>query len=71
MKRRWVSVSVVSYPINGGRDGGYRGYTVKRHPQDGDWRVDISTGDGRLLGRVRFKVDPNTAPVNPVSTTLD
>ena len=70
-RKRWVPVSVVSYSINGGRDGGYRGYTIKRHPQGGDWRVDISTGDGHLLGRVRFKVDPATPPIGAVSTTLD
>jgi hypothetical protein len=69
--KRWVAVSNVSYPINGGRDGGYRGYTIKRQPQPGDWRVDISTEGGRLLGRVRFKIDPTVAPQNAVETKLD
>ncbi|MBV9991717.1 MAG: DUF2914 domain-containing protein [Alphaproteobacteria bacterium] len=69
--KRWVAVSNVGYSINGGRDGGYRAYTIKRHPQPGDWRVDISTGDGRLLGRVRFKIDPTTPPGGAVETTLD
>lgn len=69
-RKRWVPVSVVSYPINGGRDGGYRGYTIKRNPGPGEWRVDISTGDGHLLGRVRFHVD-QTPPTNPVQQTLD
>jgi len=69
-RRRWLSVSVVTYPINGGRDGGYRGYTIKRRPQDGDWRVDISTGDRHLLGRVRFKL-VHTPPLNMVSTPLN
>ena len=40
----------------GGRDGGYRGYSVKGNPQAGDWRVDIETIDGRLVGRIRFTV---------------
>jgi hypothetical protein len=69
-RRRWVSVSTVTYPISGGRDGGYRGYTIKRNPQDGDWRVDIATGDGHLLGRVRFKL-VHTPPMNMVSTVLN
>ncbi len=69
--RRWIPVSVVTYPINGGRDGGYRGYTIKKHPQDGDWRVDIATADGRLLGRVRFKVDSTAAPGNLAQVKLD
>ena len=63
-------MSIVSYPINGGRDGGYRGYTIKSNPGPGEWRVDISTADGHLLGRVRFSVD-QTPPTNPVQQTLD
>ena len=69
--RRWMPVMDLSYPINGGRDGGYRGYTIKKHPQDGDWRVDIATADGRLLGRVRFKVDSTVAPGNLAQVKLD
>jgi hypothetical protein len=63
-------VSNVSYTINGGRDGGYRGYTIKRHPQAGDWRVDIRLAGGHLLGRVRFRIE-QAPPANPVSETLD
>ena len=69
-RKRWLPVSVVSYSINGGRDGGYRGYTVKRNPRPGVWRVDVATADGHLLGRVRFDVDL-TAPAAIVSRTLD
>ena len=53
---RWATKSVVTFPIMGGRDGGYRGYSVKGNPQAGDWRVDIETIDGRLVGRIRFNV---------------
>ncbi len=44
-RKRWVAVSNVSYPINGGRDGGYRGYTIKSHPDTGEWRVDFATAE--------------------------
>jgi hypothetical protein len=69
-RKRWIAVSNVSYTINGGRDGGYRGYTIKRNAQAGDWRVDIRLAGGHLLGRVRFRVD-QAPPVNLVSETLD
>ena len=69
-RKRWVAVSNVSYTINGGRDGGYRGYTIKRRPAAGEWRVDIATADGHLLGRVRFHVDP-APPLSTVTQTLD
>ena len=69
-RKRWVKVSTVTYPINGGRDGGYRGYTIKRNPAAGEWRVDFATSEGHLLGRERFNVE-QTPPVNPVSQNLD
>jgi hypothetical protein len=69
-RKRWVKVSNVSYPINGGRDGGYRGYTIKRNPAAGEWRVDFATADGHLLGRERFTVE-QTPPANSVTQQLD
>jgi hypothetical protein len=54
--RGWQSVSVVRFPITGGRDGGYRGYSIKSDPAPGRWRVDIETSDGLLIGRIPFFV---------------
>ncbi|MBV8976697.1 MAG: DUF2914 domain-containing protein [Alphaproteobacteria bacterium] len=68
--KRWVTVSTVAYAINGGRDGGYRGYTIHHDPEDGDWRVNISTDDGHPLGRIRFRVAEG-APENLATTNLD
>ncbi len=48
----------IGFPIAGGRDGGYRGYTVKQAVTPGDWRVDVETSEGRILGRVTFRVEP-------------
>ena len=38
--------------IAGGREGGYRAYTFKQGLDPGDWRVDVETEDGRVIGRV-------------------
>ena len=46
----------VAYRLTGGRDGGYRGYTFKKNVQSGDWRINIKTEDGLLLGRVDFTI---------------
>ena len=43
--------------IAGGREGGYRGYTVKQRVMPGDWRVDVETAEGRVIGRVSFRVE--------------
>jgi hypothetical protein len=70
-KKVWVPKSVVSFPITGGRDGGYRGYTIKSKPVAGDWRVDIDTIDGHLIGRVSFVVDTTTPPTQAAPQTLN
>ena len=56
VSRKWVPQSKVSFPIKGGRDAGYRAYSIKSKPRAGDWRVNITAGDGRPLGRIRFAV---------------
>ncbi|MFZ2887169.1 MAG: DUF2914 domain-containing protein [Minisyncoccia bacterium] len=53
---RWMERNTVSFPIRGGRDGGYRGYTIMQSGEDGAWRVNVRTEDGRLIGRVAFTV---------------
>jgi len=55
-RKKWLTVSTVSFGIVGGRDGGYRGYSIHKNPTAGDWRVDIETASGHVIGRVRFIV---------------
>ncbi len=61
----WMTVTTQSFPINGGRDGGYRGYSVKNNLMPGKWRVNVKTQYGQLIGRVTFTVDGSmqTAPL--------
>ena len=40
--------------ISGGRARGYRSYTTKQHLDSGEWRVDVETEDGRIIGRIDF-----------------
>jgi len=69
--KTWQPQSRVSFSINGGRDGGYRVYSVKSRPKAGDWRVNIATGDGRQLGRIRFAVAVETLSGALVPRTLN
>ncbi len=56
--------------ITGGREHGYRFYTMKQRLQPGDWRVDVETADGRILGRIGFQADETfSSPQNLVSIT--
>ena len=52
----WVSRDRIALPIKGGRDAGYRGYAYKARFNPGDWRVDIETQDGRVIGRTEMTV---------------
>lgn len=53
----WVQTDRMSYPVSGGREGGYRGFTYKQALSPGDWRVDVENPDGLLLGRIAFRVE--------------
>ena len=52
--RQWVTSGTVTLPILGGRDGGYRTYSIHRITDAGKWRVNVSTGTGQLLDRIHF-----------------
>jgi hypothetical protein len=68
--REWHTESTVAYPITGGREGGYRGYSIKSSPRAGRWRVNIETPDGLVIGRVPFIVAVASAPVATSARTL-
>lgn len=54
--RTWENVNAITFPIVGGADEGYRGYTVKTNPAPGIWRVSIETAGGQIIGRIGFEV---------------
>lgn len=69
-RHSWRTVSTVTYQIVGGRDDGYRGYTLSRRITPGQWRVDVDLPNGHIIGRVRFDVAPATGPVSTEQKTL-
>ena len=58
----WVLRSSVSFAINGGREKGFRGYTISDSAEVGKWRVNVKNG-GKLVGRVSFRIENTEAPV--------
>ncbi|MFM2331159.1 MAG: hypothetical protein RLZZ26_666, partial [Candidatus Parcubacteria bacterium] len=64
----WVTKATVTYSIVGGRDSGYRGYTLLPISDAGEWRVNVETVDGRLIARLPFTVELATA--EPVLETV-
>jgi len=53
---QWMTVSRVAFGISGGREDGYRGYSLTSALSPGSWRCDVETAQGQLIGREDFMV---------------
>jgi hypothetical protein len=56
-KQGWVEASKLSFAVTGGRQDGYRGYSLKTNLAAGKWRVFVETPRGQVLGRIKFNVE--------------
>jgi hypothetical protein len=56
MNKKWITEAVIAYPMAGGRDNGYRGYSIVSISEMGEWRVNVETVDGRRIARLPFTV---------------
>lgn len=66
----WQTMSRVAFSISGGRSEGYRGWTMKSNLAPGQWRCDVETGSGALIGRVSFTVVAASTSPQLSQTTL-
>ncbi len=55
-KNGWSKQDSIPVTIVGGRDQGFRGYTVKQNYQPGDYRIVVETTDSREIGRIGLSV---------------
>lgn len=55
---KWVTEAVISLPVVGGRDGGFRTYSAHSDLASGRWRVNIKTEQNKTIGHIRFKIVP-------------
>lgn len=67
---QWVQKATIAYPIIGGRDGGYRGYSDMPISEMGKWRVSVETSDGRVIARLPFIVEFSATPPPTETITL-
>lgn len=70
VKGAWVTQSRIAFPLSGGRQAGYRGYSEITNASPGEWRVSIETADGdQVIGRIKFTVeDVDTLPILETKT---
>jgi hypothetical protein len=55
-EREWKFSTRISYKAEGGREAGYRGYSLKENIFPGRWRVTVETAEGLKIGRTEFTV---------------
>lgn len=60
-QKKWIEVNNLQYPIFGGNNWGYRGYSFKQNIMPGRWRVEVITQNGQVLGRINFKVEKSAS----------
>lgn len=54
--KHWVTSTVVTFTMSGGRDTGYRAYSKKENIFPGLWRVIVEVDGKRIIGEQRFYV---------------
>jgi hypothetical protein len=57
-QNKWVMERAIALPVVGGRDGGFRTYSMRSSLTPGKWRVVIKTKQGQTIGHVRFNIVP-------------
>lgn len=68
--KAWVATDKVEFQIKGGREDGYRGYSMKSGIFPARWRVDVQTVRKDIVGRVEFIVKTSAvSPPNLVNET--
>lgn len=65
--KSWIEEARVTFPVRGGRDGGYRGYSEKSSVTPGEWMIFVETSNAQVIGRMRFTVVE--VPVQPALHT--
>jgi hypothetical protein len=64
----FITTDRIPITISGGRETGYRLYTMKHRVQPGEWRVNVETEDGRILGQMTFFAEDNYSPEHVMMT---
>jgi hypothetical protein len=69
-KGQWTTHERITFPIDGGRADGYRGFSFIESVRDGAWRCSVETARGQVIGRTSFDVVTGTVP-RPLVTRVD
>lgn len=56
VEKKWIDKDRLTFTLSGGRDEGYRGYSMKSNVPVGKWRVRMETERGQVIGSIGFNV---------------
>ncbi|MEI8175197.1 MAG: DUF2914 domain-containing protein, partial [bacterium] len=57
-QNKWIIDRTINLPVTGGRDGGFRTYSMRSSLASGKWKVFIKTEQGQTIGSLRFNILP-------------
>jgi hypothetical protein len=66
IQKKWITERTINLPVIGGRDGGFRTYSMRYNLDSGKWRVNVKTEQGQTIGVIRFKIE--SSDIEPVLT---
>lgn len=55
-KNKWVTEETIELSVIGGRENGYRTYSMNTNLAPGRWRVNVKTKTGQIIGRMNFTI---------------
>lgn len=53
---KWVTATRIPLYLSGGRSDGFRIFSVKYNLTPGEWRINVATPRGQVLGRINFEI---------------
>lgn len=64
IQKKWETDRIINLPVIGGRDGGFRTYSMRSNLSTGKWRVNVKTERGQTIGVLRFNIiQANVEPI--------
>lgn len=56
VKKTWITRAKMNLKVPGGRENGFRTYSINFGLETGKWRVNVKTAEGQHIGRMVFDV---------------
>lgn len=66
----WIREDLIGYPLVGGREEGYRGYTIKTVLSPGEWKCAVELENRQVIGEVYFRVEEGGEQLHLMRDTL-